>query len=288
MEFKPFHKDYFKAINGAYSRVTERENYDSQITLTDIEAETVINFFGITNIHIGNVDSNPQKSAKPFLLYPNFTPIVLNLVFPKPHKTELRLYLSKRAGYKPEGGEIWFIYENSNHQLVVGSLNEKVWNGLGQADQFDDRYQSEIESDVLDKGIPDKAPEGKISTISVGGRVIYQRDPLIAAVRFKASNYSCEMDPAHKTFISQKTSLPYIEAHHFIPIKFQPIFDKPLDDFDNIFSLCPNCHKKIHYAIIEEKFEMVKFLYQKRPGLNTYELDYIAQFYNCLKIVPAT
>jgi len=70
MEFKPFHLDYFSAKCGAYSRVTDRENYDSQITLTDIEAEIVINYFGQENITLGNVSKDSSKSLKKFFANP--------------------------------------------------------------------------------------------------------------------------------------------------------------------------------------------------------------------------
>jgi 5-methylcytosine-specific restriction enzyme A len=46
MRFRQFHNDFFDSIDGAYSLVTQREFYDSQITLTDAEAEMVINHFG--------------------------------------------------------------------------------------------------------------------------------------------------------------------------------------------------------------------------------------------------
>lgn len=284
MEFKPFHKDFFKAINGAYSIVTERENYDSQITLTDIEAEIVINYFGVQNIHVGRVDR--IKSLKNFISYQTSSQIQLNLVFPKPKKTELRLYLAKKAGYMPKGGEIWFIYENLTHQLVVGYMEERTWNSLGQTDSLDEEYQNKIETILSSKIKKTVNPDGRILISTLGSRKVYQRDPLIAIMRFNATGYSCEIDPSHTTFISQSSGLPYMEAHHFIPIKFQPLFKTPLDNFINLISLCPTCHRGIHHAIIDHKFDYVKNLYQKRPELSNYTLEYIAQFYNCLKINP--
>ena len=105
MEFKSFHNDFFRAICGAYSRITSREYYDSQITLTDNEADIVINYFGYENINVGNVGSDKNKYLKKFLLYnaeyQEYNPIYLNLVFPKPAKPELRLYLAESRGYKP-------------------------------------------------------------------------------------------------------------------------------------------------------------------------------------------
>jgi 5-methylcytosine-specific restriction enzyme A len=102
MQFGANQKLKFNAKIGSYSIVTAREHLDSQITATDSEANLLLNFFGRENIHIGNVASGQFKALKPFRLYPDGNEINLNLVFPKPNKTELRLYLSLKAGFKPE------------------------------------------------------------------------------------------------------------------------------------------------------------------------------------------
>jgi len=284
MEFKDFHKVFFNSNNGAFSRVTEREFYDSQITLTDIEAEIVNKHFGAHNINIGNVTSNREKSSKVFLLYPSFEPIILNLVYPKPNKTELRLYLSSQRGFKPAANDIWFLYEDKDNELIIGSLPEPIWNNLGQSDNFDDVYQNEIELTLTSKEILNTPKEGKIITRTVGSRQIYQRDPRLAALRFLETGYTCEINPLHNTFLAQRTNLPYMEAHHFIPMMFQGIFSTPLDNFDNIVSLCPNCHRAIHHAIIDQKFELISNLYDKRPVLHLYPLTKIAEFYNCIRV----
>ena len=69
MKFQPFHNLFFNSKIGAFSRVTDREYHDSQITLTGLETEIVINYFNITNIQIGNVKSDPGKASKEFRHY---------------------------------------------------------------------------------------------------------------------------------------------------------------------------------------------------------------------------
>jgi len=127
MKFENQHKEYFKAITGAYSEVTERENHDSQLTLDKDEKSLFVNFFGSSNILHGNTAVNPEAAAKEFLVYPEMNRVKLNLVFPKHNKPELRLYLSKDHGFKPDGGEIWFSYINQNKQLVIGSMPSNEW-----------------------------------------------------------------------------------------------------------------------------------------------------------------
>ena len=68
MKFSKVQERRFGTSNGAYSTVTDRENYDSQITLTDYEAELVISHFGHSNLHVGNVQSNPTLASKPLRL----------------------------------------------------------------------------------------------------------------------------------------------------------------------------------------------------------------------------
>ncbi len=131
MEFQEIHKTFFKTSTGAYSEVTDTENLDSQITLTREEKPIIVNYFGDANILRGNKATDPQKAIHDFLLFPDLIPIKLNLVFPKPEKTELRLYLSKEQGFKPKGGDIWFLFINQDNKLVIGSMPKADWEEVG-------------------------------------------------------------------------------------------------------------------------------------------------------------
>lgn len=80
----------------------------------------------------------------------------------------------------------------------------------------------------------------------------------------KRANYLCEMNAAHHTFINAADQQNYIEAHHLIPMAAQDYYDYTIDFADNIVTLCPNCHRQIHYAIPNEKEQLVETLFQKR------------------------
>lgn len=131
MKFNESHLEFFDTKLGAFSVVTERENFDSQITVTREEKEIILNYFGSESIHRGNKSSDPIGSLKEFLLYPEMDPIKLNLVYPKPEKSELRLYLSKESGFKPSGTDIWFTYINNEDKLVIGSYPQHIWLEVG-------------------------------------------------------------------------------------------------------------------------------------------------------------
>jgi len=117
----------FGATTGAWAEVTLREIYDSQITLTGSEQALVEAHFA-GNIHVGNVRSNPSAASKTFWLHPIGARIRLNLVYPKPARSELRLYLRERS-FKPKYGDVWFIY-NKNDDLHVGSMSRDAWENL--------------------------------------------------------------------------------------------------------------------------------------------------------------
>ncbi len=78
---------------------------------------------------------------------------------------------------------------------------------------------------------------------------IYKRDRQKSINAIVHANFQCEIDNMHRTFIRKKSSIPYTEAHHLIPLSYQDYFEYSLDIEENIVSLCSNCHNEIHYGI---------------------------------------
>jgi hypothetical protein len=252
----------FETVTGAYSVVTDREHYDSQITLTDYEAEIVLDYFGRENIHIGNVQSDPVVSSKEFRLSPNGTTIDLNLVFPKPDRTELRLYLSANAGFKPSGGEVWFVYILDG-AIWVGSMEESAWrnhSSILKTDEYDDLYQLAVNED----------DDIRITTLKQ--RDVFSRDYKIALQRMELAGYSCEYDSSHKLFVSRFSRRNYLEAHHLVPLGLQSEFPHKLDTLENVYCLCSYCHRAVHHADEPVAREILGTLSAKRDILDTYGL----------------
>lgn len=277
MKFRKNHNKRFKSENGAYSIVTNRENYDSQITLTDHEAKIIIDHFGNENIHRGNVKSNKEKSKKKLILHSTKQEIELNLVYPKPEKTELRLYISSRAGFKPDSGEVWFMYKKNNN-LWIGSMSEKDWRAESSEIRNDDSdgiYQNSIEQ------------ENSIKIQKLKERDTFKRDREKALLAIKNSNYKCEFEPTHKLFDSRFTKRPYVEAHHLIPMGLQNDFSQSLDTTNNIFCLCPYCHRAVHYGEENLAREILNRLSEKRDTLENFSIDSteLFSFYGVEEIV---
>src|SRR5262249_42307736 len=116
---------FFGSHTGAYSIVTPREYYDSQLTLTGDEFELANHFFG-GRIHCGPVRTDPLSAIKEFKLYPSGETVQLNLVYPKPSKDELRLYVAHRRGFKPPASDVWFLFER-DAELYLGSMARADW-----------------------------------------------------------------------------------------------------------------------------------------------------------------
>ena len=263
MKFGLNQKKRFGSINGAYSEVTIRENYDSQITLTDYEADIVVSYFGKERIHIGNVQSNEALSSKQFFLYPKGNPINLNVVYPKPEKTELRLYISSRAGFKPDSGDIWFVFVRDDN-IWIGAMSESEWRRESaelKEDETDNIYQSVVNN------------TNEIRIAKLKERDSYIRDRKIALQRMEMSGFACEFDPNHHLFISRFTNNPYLEAHHLVPIGLQDEFKKPLDTINNVFCLCPFCHRAVHHAEIPLARKILDSLSSKHEVLKEYNID---------------
>lgn len=96
----------------------------------------------------------------------------------------------------------------------------------------------------------------------------YQRNPTVAANALDKADFKCEILSSHKTFVSNAKSLPYVEAHHLIPISMQGKFTASLDVIANVVALCPMCHKLLHHGrASDKKIHLIQLLNDRREGL---------------------
>lgn len=93
------------------------------------------------------------------------------------------------------------------------------------------------------------------------------RDASISAAALDSAEHRCEIDPHHRTFISNRSHLNYVEAHHFVPLEFQDEFEFSLDVPENILALCPNCHRQFHHATAAFKKPLIERCYERRKEL---------------------
>ena len=76
----------------------------------------------------------------------------------------------------------------------------------------------------------------------------------------------------NKLFTRKKDGRNYIEGHHLIPLKYQDEFEYSLDVEANIVSLCPSCHRLLHYGNdYEEKIcELFEIRKERLKKCNIY------------------
>ena len=79
------------------------------------------------------------------------------------------------------------------------------------------------------------------------------------------ADLKCEIDKKHITFVRKNQNVPYMEAHHLVPLAYADLFRYSLDVEENIVSLCSTCHNQIHYGKDAEL--LIKKLYSSRKEL---------------------
>jgi hypothetical protein len=151
-------------------------------------------------------------------------------------------------------------------QLIITYL-ENIISNMNLLDNDDD--QDEIQnSDPANSDEILNSSKKPLSIVNSSQGKIIAKDSKISKSALKESNYLCEVNHNHKTFIT-KRNVPYMEGHHLIPCTvgnseyFMEKYNKNIDCFENIVSLCPNCHREIHYGEWTTKSIKLKILFDK-------------------------
>ena len=110
-------------------------------------------------------------------------------------------------------------------------------------------YEVHDEPRILEKTIEKRGEE-------------YQGNRAVVENALYASGYTCEGMCGCELFKRQDGKNNYTEGHHLIPLSFQPLFEYSLDVEANVVSLCPRCHRLLHYG--QDKSQLLLTLYEKR------------------------
>ncbi len=89
-----------------------------------------------------------------------------------------------------------------------------------------------------------------------------QRSNIVKLQALNIANHKCENNCNHTLFLKKNGCETYTEAHHLIPLRFQKEYLYSLDIPANIVSLCPSCHRQLHYG--KDIYDMLKYLWTKR------------------------
>lgn len=118
----------------------------------------------------------------------------------------------------------------------------------------------------VESGKPEPVPPK--TEITVSG---YPRNQVFADNAKRIAKFKCEINSAHKTFISSANGEAYMEAHHLVPFSKQDNHNVFLDFIGNIVALCPRCHKLLHHGKAADKEIGLKKLFSARKdGLRKF------------------
>lgn len=90
------------------------------------------------------------------------------------------------------------------------------------------------------------------------------RSSILRRQALESAHYQCSLDETHETFEVENTCHPYMESHHAISLRYQSEFSHSLDVGANLVCLCPLCHRKLHYARLNLRKELLVCLYDMR------------------------
>ena len=152
-------------------------------------------------------------------------------------------------------------YPDLDKQLLVW-LNEY----LLRMNQDDSLYQEQLDDSIPVSGTDSSSTREPEYLDSKTGRVA-KKNPSISSKAVAASGFKCAYDTTHHTFL-KANGVQYMEGHHLIPCnpgnseKYWKRFGRNIDCFENIVSLCPVCHRRIHYGSNAERTEIIDRLYE--------------------------
>jgi 5-methylcytosine-specific restriction protein A len=126
--------------------------------------------------------------------------------------------------------------------------------------QEEDVYEGEASSDGWSK-----EPQFAVS----GGSKAVSKNAHISKLALLHAGYKCAADASHSTFNTSK-GVRYMEGHHLIPctysnaVRFWEERKRNIDCEENIVSICPTCHRRVHFGSREEKEAILRVLYDKQ------------------------
>ena len=162
-------------------------------------------------------------------------------------------------------GEILKHYENRNAAFIFGNIYEDICYEAEYTMAEQDAVNSIAEAVAAEERPINPTASMTQATITqnASGTKVPKRDPAVAGRALAYAGFKCEYDNEDRTF-KRKNGNPYTEPHHLIPLSKYQDFDRSLDVYENIVSLCSHCHNLLHYGAMEEKEPVLRKLYEDR------------------------
>lgn len=182
-------------------------------------------------------------------------------------------------------GELYY-YDKDKVKVFV-SNNEDVFQII-----YKETYGN-IEEDIVNdyeftsKDIGELTEEKVDDTTANNEIAIRHMSSVLKRMAKEKAHYLCELDDLYgcKYFTSKGNGKNYLELHHLVPREFSNEFENSIEIIDNYISLCPHCHRLIHFATDRERVSALNYLYNKRKlkleekGIKV-DIKTLKKFYN--------
>jgi len=287
------HIKFFQAEVGAFSPVTDREaGGDKSVTVVAEDKAVIERCYPLDSfIRKGGAAPVGKPERHNFNVYNlingDHEVHALPIKYPKKDKDEIRLYFLRETGFYPLPNTTWFIFTRAGEPFpFIGFMPNTDWarvpEEIQRRQEFEFNSQLDNEDDNYQRDLHDPSPRTQATAQQV---LRYPRNAELARQVIRASGYLCQINPDHQTFDSASTDERYMEAHHLVLVSSADKFPLvPLDVKPNIISLCPNCHRAIHFADSSTKKALLRALFTQRSvaltqvGINT-SLEALCEMY---------
>lgn len=147
--------------------------------------------------------------------------------------------------------KVWDEYIKGDRISELKELYRDFKKGLYvlKADNLQDDNRDLIDMSMIGVSEVKDFPQDKPIDYKIKGLLAYSRNKEVATNAVAAAKYACELGCNTDLFTRKDGSSTYTEAHHLIPLCYQDEFEYSLDVEANVISLCPNCHRKLHYGL---------------------------------------
>lgn len=138
-----------------------------------------------------------------------------------------------------DAGTTEFIAE-SFEALPPRRSRRKSEDEVNTALQTATKHARTLSNEELEKLLP--ATRNMPRKIAVSTEV-YVRNPYVVVATLRRAKGICEDCGQQAPFIARATGEPFLEVHHI-----RKLSEGGSDSLDNTIALCPNCHRRRHYA----------------------------------------
>jgi len=171
---------------------------------------------------------------------------------------QFRIINGSRNDFKIRNGLIIQIYSTVYKQIYILELKDEKLNEwrnyqtkpltFQEFREFENKKIQKVFKQT-EKELLDKIKTKKDLEINIATTKIYNRNPYVIALSLQRAKGICELCKQKAPF-KNRDNQDYLEVHHIISLS-----KKGNDSIENVISVCPNCHRELHYGYKKEQIK---------------------------------